>query len=453
MRTWTFAAALLLLTGCTASISIGTDASSSSPPESAAASSASSGAPTSSAPSAPASAGASAGSSAGATAQPTLGPGFTLVSANLASPGLNGFSAVTGESSTVVAATYTNLNEDMDAGLVYSTDGGMTWTSGGKVALPGNQRLNSVMLTDQGAVLVGSTSEKKGDHYVDTALIMAAPTPDFVPQVVPNPPEFDGDVSLLAVFKEGTDWVIVGATAKPEGGGSKSDNTFPTVWRSSDQGSTWSHKVLSVKGSSDTPLSSFTMAPDGSWNLFGESYPNSGDQQFNAAWIRSTDSGASFELMYPSKFRKIHDQGSSSGVFSASGAIAIDGWDEVVDSGDEDISVVWAAPAGEAITQIGDPKIPVQGGTPPGEFEQGLLWNNDTLVMWGSKDGKFPMSEVQFWAFDGSQFVPGTTLSGDGGVVGLSKVLSSADRVLLFGFTGKDSEQHDLAIWVGSFAQ
>jgi hypothetical protein len=453
MRIWpTVAASFLLLTGCTASVSVGTDTGSSdaAPPTAASPS----GAPAlARSPNARSSNSASPSAATGPSAVPSLGPGFTMVSANLASPGINGFSAVSGDANLVAAATFSVKNDDTDVGLVYSLDGGLTWIRGGDVALPDNQHVDGLMITEQGVVMVGRTSIKKGDRYVDEALILAAPAPDYVPQVVPNPAQFDGDVSLLTAFKEGSDWVIVGSTSKPESKGSTSDNSFPTVWRSADEGSTWSRKVLTVKGSSDTPLYSFTMGPDGSWNLFGESYPASGDQQFNASWVRSTDSGASFQLMYPGAFRKIHDQGSHNGVFSASGAIAIDGWDEIVDSGDQDISVAWVGSSGQSVKSLGDPKIPVQGGTPPGEFESGLLWDNETLVMWGSKDGTYPTPEVQFWAWDGSQFVPATTLPGNGELVGVGRIVSNGDRALLFGSTGPEKDQRNLAVWVGSLTQ
>lgn len=439
------AAAFVLLVGCSASVSVGTDAPSG---EASAGSSAS--AP---APSGGATPGASASAGSEASAAPSVGPGFTLVSQNLAEPGRGGFSAVGGLDAVVAAATYTIVSDDdYDVGMVFSTDGGMTWTRGGVITQPALQILSSLMVTEKGVVMVGHSSVKKGDSFVNEALIVAAPAPDYVPEVVDNPPEFAGNVSLISVFKDGTDWVIIGSTDKADRKNIEESNDFPTVWRSADEGSTWSANVLSIPGSQDTPLSSFTLGPDGSWNLFGESYPGSGDQQFNAAWLRSTDSGASFELMYPKAFAGIHDQGARRGVFSASGAIAIDGWDEVTDQGDE-VSVAWAAGAGEQIQAIGSPELPVEGGTPPGDFVDGLLWDNETLVMWGSADGSYPMPDVQFWAFDGAQFVPTTTLPGDGELVAVSRILTSAGTALAFGTTGPDKEQRNLGIWAGQLGE
>lgn len=431
--------ALLLAAGCSASVTVGPDSSDSAAPA----------APAESAASAPAE------SPAGSAeaAPPTLGPGFTLVSSDMGSPGANGFSAVAGGTDVVAGATYTYTEDDMDVGLAVSRDGGMTWSTSGSVPLPGRQYIDALMVTVDGVVLVGSTTRDKGDTTVNEPLFLAAPAPDFVPQVVPTPDGFRGDVDFVAVFEDGDDWVIVGVTEKPERDGTDDNDDIPTVWRSPDQGATWTRTEVPVPGSPDTPLNAFAFGPDGSWNLVGSADQDSrrGDRQYDAAWLRSTDSGSSFELMDPDSFAGTVDQGSYRLAISPSGAIAIVGWDELVDGGEE-ISALWAAPAGGPVQRIGQPEVPIEGGTPPGEFLTGVLWDNETLVAWGSPTGEFPMPEVQFWAFDGTGFVPTTTLSGDGDLIVLQRVLTNGDTALLFGTTG-DAEQRNLAVWAGMLGQ
>jgi hypothetical protein len=270
---------------------------------------------------------------------------------------------------------------------------------------------------------------------------------------VPTPKGFRGNVRLNAIFTDATDWVIIGSTSKPEGGRSNGTNDFPTVWRSPDEGTTWSRDVRTVKGSSDTPVYSFTMGPDGSWNLFGQSHPGRGDQQFNASWLQSTDGGTSFHLMYPTWIAKNRDQGGRFGVFPASGAVAVDGWDEVVESSTAGSSMAWVGSAGEHVQALGKGTIPLQGGAPAGEFLDGLIWDNETLVMWGSADGSYPMREVQFWKLDGSTFVPSTTLPGNGSLIGVQHIINNGGSILALGTTGPDASQRNLAVWVGSLAK
>lgn len=431
--------ALLLASGCSASVTVGEDATTSTEPSAAP--------PGTSAPAAPSNA------ASAAPAQPTLGPGFTLVSSDMGEPGANGFSAVAGGADVVAGATYTYTEEDMDVGLAISRDGGMTWTTSGNLVLDGRQFIDSLMVTADGVVMVGSTTTTKGDSSVEAPLFLAAPAPDYVPQVVPTPDGFRGDISFVAVFEDGTDWVIVGSTEKPENDGSDDNNDIPTIWRSPDQGATWTRTEVPVAGSPDTPVYGFAVGPDGSWNIVG-SADQEGDgrnRQYDAAWLRSTDQGATFELMDADAFAGAFDQGGYRMAISASGAVAIVGWDELVDQGEE-ISALWAGPGGAPVQRIGDPEVPIQGGTPPGEFLTGVLWDNETLVAWGTSDGVLPAETIQFWAFDGSTFVPTTQLPGDGALIALQRVLTNGDRALLFGTTG-DEEQRNLAVWAGSLAQ
>jgi hypothetical protein len=440
LRTFALATtALLLASGCTASVTGETDS---------AEGQASSAPPGSAAPAQP-----SAESSA-APAQPTLGPGFTLVSGDLGGTGFNNVSAVGGAGDVVAAATYVNDGEQMDAGMVISTDGGMTWQLRGPVSLPDDQALRGLMLVDQGVVLVGSTTRTLDDGFSRDALIMVAPAPDYELEVIPTPQEFSGDVNLLGVVPDGDDWVILGTTRKGKAD-SKLITSVVTVWRSPDEGATWSRTAVEVDGSSDNPVSGFLLGTDGSWNLYGTSYPEFGGgnglKQFDASWLRSTDSGATFELMYPRGFSGSLDQNADTMAMSASGAVAFTGWDEVTESG-ETIAALWAGPAGEPVSRIGDPRVPVQGGTPDGNFLNGVLWDDETLVAWGPSDGLGVSDDVQFWAFDGSQLVPTTALPGNGSQIMVKQSLSNGTLVLLFGSVG-DGEQQNVGVWAGSLAQ
>ena len=430
--------AAVLVAGCSASVSVGdADTAGGSPPA----------ASSSSVPPGDAE---TAASEPAIASEPPVQPGFALVSGGLAQPGFQNVLDAAALGTTVVATTFTRVtDDDVDAGVVYSVDGGGTWAWGGTVTLPGNQYTGSVMLVPQGAVIVGRTSRQVDERSIDEAFIAVAPSPTFVPQQVPLPAEFDGDVTLIGIEDVAGTWVIVGTEDVPKKGAGAETDAKMRIWRSSDEGGSWARQDVVIDGTLDTSLSQFVIAPDGSWNVFGQSGTESGDSQFEGMWVTSTDAGASWQRVDSEAFGGDWDQGAYRGVFAASGAVGIEGWDEVVETGDE-VSVVWAAGSGEPVTRLGGGTVPVEGGTPPGAFVDGLLWDNETLVAWGSSDGEWPMADVQFWAFDGAQFVPTTTLPGNGQLISVRLFLRLPDAVLAVGSVGPDAAERDVAVWRGS---
>ena len=385
-----------------------------------------------------------------ATPAPPASEGFALVSGGLAASGYQSVLDAAASGPTVVASLFTQEDgADVDAGLAFSTDGGATWAWGGTLAQPGDQYATGALIEPEGVILVGTTYTEDGDEELAEAFVALALAPEFVPEAADLPEEFAGsDVHLMDMHNVNGEWIIVGYQGSRPDADGESDDT-PVLWRSADEGATWTKQRIRVAGSSDTPVYGMVVAPDGSWNLYGQSYPDDGNG-FDAAWLRSTDDGASFELVAPGAFSAPSDQGAQQIVFDDTGAVAVRGWDELDEADDEDVSAVWAAGSGEEITRLGTQTLAVAGGTPPGSFLSGLLFDADTLVAWGSPDGSKPSDPVQFWRWEDGEFVPSSTIDGDGSPLSVIRILTDDAVALAFGYVSPDGDEADAGVWRAS---
>jgi len=433
------AAAALLVTGCSASVSVGSPSSSES-------ASAATSAPASPQPSV----NPSAASSVASSAEPNSGP-FVLVSQGLEKEGAQvALDAAANDSVAVASVLSQTTADDYDAGIVYSGDGGQTWTWGGVVADAGKSYPEAIALVPAGAIMVGTNQVVAGDTVASRAFLAAASAPDYVPRAVDPPAEFSGDdVHLQDVVVVGDEWVVAGyEQGKADASGASKQTSV--LWRSADQGATWSKQVIDVPGSSDNSIKQLVVAPDGSWNVVGQVAFDKGSNQYDPMWLRSTDGGATFDLVGKQELAGPFDQGVTRIVFAADGSAALLGWDEVTDEGGSTASALWTSDPDLAVTRVGTTEVPVLGGTPPGEFIDGILWDGATLAAWGSPTGDYPMDNVQFWGLLGGQLTQSSMLSGGGTPIAVGRILIGGNTALAFGFSGAQLPEADVAIWRGA---
>jgi hypothetical protein len=424
------AAAGLLLAACSAGSSAG-------------------GAGTSTSPSA-ASPAASSASSASSTPRPGA---FQLVSQGLAKDGAQVVLDASAADTTVVAAVLSQATaEDNDAGLVFSTDNGSTWKWGGVVADPGRTFPEAIASTPDGAIIVGTTETTTQNGVTSAAFIAAAGAPEYTLKQVQPTKEFDGpNVHLQDIATISGVWVVVGwEQSEPDANGNAPRTSY--MWRSNDNGANWSRQQVDIPGSSDNSLEQIVFAPDGSWNLIGQAVFGDGANQYDPVWLKSVDAGATFQLTAQEALSAPFDQGATRLSFAGDGSPAILGWDEVSD-GAQRVSALWASGPDQKLQRIGSAAVPVSGGTPPGEFINGILWDGPRLAAWGSATGRYPMDNVQFWGLTTDGLTQSSLLPGDGTPLAVSKILMGQDSVLAFGFRGADLASADVAIWKGSAVQ
>ena len=107
----------------------------------------------------------------------------------------------------VVAVRTRSETTGVDVSLAFSTDAGDTWAWGGTLQLPGEQVPQGIMITPQGAVVVGETRAGEADPKAFMATA-AAPNFDLVAMTLPE--EFAGAISLRDIALAQSQWVIVG---------------------------------------------------------------------------------------------------------------------------------------------------------------------------------------------------------------------------------------------------
>lgn len=394
--------------------------------------------------------------SATASQAPSAAPGaFRLVSQDLVKEGPQTILDASSKGTAVVASVVSQTTDtDYDAGLVFSTDSGDTWRWGGIVAEPGVTFPDAIVATDKGAVMVGTTQASDAAGAVSSsAFIAVAGAPDYVPQQVQTPAEFEGqNVHLQDIATISGVLLVVGWEETTVEGADHAVRTA-YMWRSSDAGATWQKSKITVPGSTDNSLEQIVFAPDGSWNLIGQAAYGDGANQYDALWLKSTDAGATFALMNQDVLSAPLDQGATRITFASDGSAAILGWEEVADGEAARNSALWVSAADQKLTRIGTTTVPVSGGSPPGEFINGIMWDALQLAAWGSATGAYPMDNVQFWGLNGPELTQSTMLSGDGTPLAVSKILVGTDSALAFGFRGKDLASADVAIWKGSAIQ
>jgi hypothetical protein len=439
LRVLAVSAAALIVAGCSSGGSATSSGSATQP------SGASSSAATSAAASALSSASAGASSPSGA---------LTLVSQSLAKEGAQVVLDASSSGTNVVASVLSQTTvDDYDAGLVYSTDAGSTWKWGGVVADAGKTFPEAIATTSKGAVMVGTNEVGSQTSVTSQAFIAIAAAPDYKPVALPIPPEFQGEnvhLQDVAVFAD-VILVIGWEQSKPDASGNAPRTSY--LWRSSDGAKTWSRAEVTIPGSKDNSLEQIAFGPDGSWNLIGQAVFGDGANQYDPVWLKSVDAGATFQLTNADVFAAPLDQGATRIEFAGDGAAAILGWDEVKDGNASRASALWVSGPNQILERIGKTEVPVSGGTPPGEFINGLLWDNTNLAAWGSPTGAYPMDNVQFWGLTKDGLTQSTMLPGHGTPLAISRILVGQGEALAFGFTGKDLASADAAIWKGASIQ
>jgi len=440
LRVLAASAVVLLAAGCSSGSS--SSASSSSTPTASASAAASAVA------TAPVQGPTAAASASGASA------GLSLVSQSLAKDGAQVILDASAAGTAVVASVLSQTTaDDYDAGLVYSTDAGSTWKWGGIVADPGKTFPEAIAATSNGAIMVGTTQTSSQSSVVSQAFIALAAAPDYKPVAIGIPEQFQGDnVHLQDVAVIADTILVVGwEQGTPDAAGNAARTSY--LWRSSDGAKTWTRTEIKVPGSSDNSLEQIAFGPDGSWNLVGQAVYGDGANQYDPLWLKSVDAGATFTPTNQDVFAAPLDQGATRIEFAGDGSAAILGWDEVTDGSASRASALWVSGANQQLQRIGTTQVPVSGGTPPGEFIDGILWDGTSLAAWGSPTGSYPMDNVQFWGLTKDGLTQSTMLPGNGTPLAVSKILVGKDEALAFGFTGKDLAGSDAAIWKGRSVQ
>lgn len=445
-----FVVAAIVLSGCSAGSTSGTDAVSAIPPDR----SSTSGTAASTAPSPAGSPLASGSSSAApsASATPTLpdfptGDDWALVSKGLARAGAQSVLDAAASGRTIVASVVTgDTTDDFDAGLVYSQDAGQTWTWGGVIPGPGGTFPEAVLLESKDIVLVGSTQTNGPSGLESQAFLATASPTDFVPREVVLPAAFNGvGVQLQDIVSVDGEWVITGfVTGAPDAKGKK--HPAGVLWRSADRGATWTRQDVAVPGAEDVVFKAMAIAPDGSWNIVGQVSGGSLITQYDMLWLRSTDAGATFSQVAKDTLTADYDQGATRIEFASDGTAAVLGWTEVTEDHGSD-SALWIGASGHGVSQIGTGGVPVQGSNPSGQFLDGILWQGTDLIAWGSADGSYPMPEAEFWNLTHAQLVPIATLPGNGTSLDVARMLTVDGSAIGLGFTGSDTNTADVGVW------
>jgi hypothetical protein len=423
-------AAVLLVAACSSSTSTGNSAGTS--PRASG-----SGAPAPSTSTAPSGSAAAAGT-------------FTLVSRSLAKEGAQVVLDASAADTTVVGSVLSQTTaDDYDAGLVFSTDNGATWAWGGIVSDPGRTFAEAIASTPSGAIMVGTNEVTTQTGVTSKAFIAAAAAPDYVLKQVTPSAEFDGpNVHLQDIATISGVWIVVGwGQDAPDASGNTPRTSY--MWRTTDTGATWTRQRIDIPGSTDNSIEQIVFGPDGSWNLIGQAVFDDGANQYDPIWLKSIDGGATFKLTNQDVLTAPFDQGATRIAFAGDGSAAILGWDEVSDGGSR-VSALWASGADQKLTEIGTTSVPVNGGTPPGEFINGILWDGTQLAAWGTPTGAYPMDNVQFWAVTSTGLLQSSLLPGNGTPIAVSKMLVGTTSALAFGFAGQDLASADVAIWRGT---
>jgi hypothetical protein len=377
------------------------------------------------------------------------GPGaWSQVSTGLTRPGAQVTFDAARDGQTVVASVLTeDTPGDYDAGIVYSLDDGASWAWGGVVAGPGRTFPEGIMLDGSTAIIVGSTQDGEGDTANSTPFMARAEAPAFALTSVKLPKTFDvPGVRLHSIVSADGEWIVAGYGIRVAG-----DKALPIgyLWRSSDQGATWSRSKVTVPGLRGIAVKQIAVAPDGSWNLIGDGTSGDAITQFDAVWLRTVDQGRTFTQVSPKAFSAPFDQGASSISFSAEGKAAIVGTEEVTDEHGASVSALWLSVPGHGVKRMGSPRISVKDETPPGEFLDGVVWDGEEPVAWGSTSGDYPMDDVQLWNLESAKLVPSGQIPGDGTPLAVATMLPGADDWLALGLVG-DLDQADIGVWRAS---
>jgi hypothetical protein len=362
--------------------------------------------------------------------------GFAIVSDALSTQGTRWAEVGAQLGDTAVAAIGEERSEsNWDVGIAYSSDDGRTWNDGGFVRAKHRQYAESVMLVPDGAVIVGYTELPEFDSF--RAFIAVAPEPDFVPVAVDLPAEFRGNVQLTGIQELDGLWLITGSLLTPVG--QDQYRASPVIWRSDDEGGTWSRTTVQPGGMREGQV--WDAQFGAVWHLFGEYVP-AGTDQWEPMWLVSWNGGESWRLVDVPRTRGI--QWAFSGMVDDDGNASLVGIDQAV-GGDAGSAQVWVGSEADGLWPLGNPRLDVSGGTPEGPFLDGGFLDDGDLVVWGvPQEG----NGVQFYIRDGPRLYPGTLLTDGTSRVRAYDVVTDSDSALVLGEVVR-SDGTDVVIWRG----
>ncbi len=343
------------------------------------------------------------------TPSPTPSSVFRFVGDGLERPGFQDVLASDASGNVIVGAVRTKSDvTGVDVGLVFSTDAGDTWAWGGTLKLAGEQVPRGIMITPQGAVIVGETRAGEADPE---AFIAAAAAPDFDLFAVPLPAQFAGSVSLRDIALVKGEWVIVGL--------GRDDTSFATLlWQSSDQGDTWKRKAVALP--EVMAPSQLAVGPDGAWNIVGAT-------QKSAAWARSEDQGLSWSYVQPAAFAD--GDNATQFIMSANNVVGVLG-----SQGDK--VAVWASNAQGAMTRVPLPDPSVQA----------IAFQGEDFVAAGSPGN----DRIQFWSLEAGAWKETTSIPGTKGGIFLDQLISDGSGVVAIGNTWTTESDRNIGIWKGT---
>lgn len=343
------------------------------------------------------------------TPTPTPTSTFRFVGDGLERPGFQDVLAAEGLDQVVVGAVRTKSDATgVDVGLVFSTDAGETWAWGGTLKLPGEQVPRGIMVTPQGAVIVGETRSGEADP---TAFIAAAAAPAFDLFAVQLPSEFAGPVSIRDIVLVKGKWVVVGLGRDESGFAS-------LLWTSSDEGATWKLQTMALP--EVMAPAKMVVGPDGAWNVVGAT-------RKAAAWARSEDSGATWTYVQPAAFAD--GDNATQFVMNDKGVVAVLGSDGAR-------SALWASNAQGRMARVPLPDPSVQA----------VLFQGDVLMAAGSPDNK----AIQFWSLASGTWAKDVAIEGDKTGIYLDQVVSDGSSVVVMGNTWSTSDDRNIGIWKGT---
>lgn len=310
----------------------------------------------------------------------------------------------------VVAVRTKSDTTGVDVGLVFSTDAGDTWAWGGPLQLPGEQLAQGIMITPQGVVIVGETRAGEADPK---PFMAAAAAPSFDLVAVTLSAEFAGPISLRDVALVQDQWVIVGL--------GRDDASYATLlWRSSDQGVTWSRSVIALPGV--MAPSQLVVGPDGAWNIVGAT-------QKSAAWARSEDGGVQWTYVQPDTFADSDD--AFQFIVSANNVVGILGLQDAK-------VVLWVADAQGALMRmpLPDPSI------------RAIAFQGEQVVTAGSPAN----DRIDFWSLDAGVWDKAGSILGAPNGIFLDQLISDGSGVVVLGTTQSSESDRNIGIWKGALS-
>lgn len=251
--------------------------------------------------------------------------------------------------------------DSQDVAVATSDDGGRSWRWAARLVEPGDQWVNRVAITPDGAAVLvgyeyepGARAEGGTDNHHGVVWRFEQGRLGRVPATAGQFGLGTGDVDSVILRPDGSLLAVGGYQPGVAVGNDTSVDDVLALWRSADFGRTWSTAEVPTLPISDVHLCDAVLGPDGALYAAVQTYRGGDTGQFDAGLLRSSDlqtwtAGTGFAADY--------DQSSSDVGVSSDGRIAVLGWDEVVENG-EDRSVVWLSTDGGAtFTRLPEPPM------------------------------------------------------------------------------------------------